>query len=462
VRALALLAALLAAWVIPGAPPGVGVVLVALFIGAAVFSTAPRSRDLLQFGSAALILASFSALLDARWVVAVDLIAAWVFATLAVAGPKLRALAAPFVALPAGLATLVPQSTARAIPALRALALGTVVTVPFAVLFLTADAAFAAIADETPRPEFDSLPGRMVAFSVVLLAALGLALAGRHRLEERPRARRRHLAPVEWAVPLLALDALFLAFVAVQVTVLFGGNDHVLRTSGLTYAEYARQGFWQLLAATALTLAVVKSAALVARPRSRAEELLLRALLGVLCALTIVILASALHRLRLYESAFGLTRARIAAEAFAVWLGGTFALLLLLGGLRRVASLPRVLLGWAALALVLFSVADPDGRIADRNVERWRETGRLDLAYASNLSADAAPALSRLPLHLRRQALAKLEEDLARDEPLASANLARARARRLIRRALPATTAASPSDTRRPRSGSEAGSRSDR
>lgn len=461
-RALALLAALLAAWVVPGAPPGIGVALVALFMAAAAASTASGSRDLLQFGSAALVLASFAAVLDARWVVAVDLVAAWCFATLAVGGLELRALAAPLAILPGGLPALVPQSSGRAVPALRALVLGAIVTAPFAVLFLTADAAFAAIADDTPRPELDSLPGRMVAFTVVLLAALGLALAGRRRLEERPRTRRRSLATVEWAVPLVALDVLFLAFVAVQVTVLFGGNDHVLRTSGLTYAEYARRGFWQLLAATALTLAVVKGATLVARPRNRTEELLLRVLLGLLCALTIVILVSALHRLRLYESAFGLTRARIAAEAFALWLGGTFALLFILGALRRAAQLPRVLLGWAAVALVLFSLADPDGRIADRNVERWQETGRIDLAYASNLSADAAPALSRLPPSLRWQALAKIAEDLARAEQWSSANLARARARTLIRRALPATTAASPSGTRRRRSGSEAGSRSDR
>ena len=49
-------------------------------------------------------------------------------------------------------------------------------------------------------------------------------------------------------IPLTLLDALFLAFVIVQLAVLFGGHDRVLRTTGLTYAEYARSGFWQLLA----------------------------------------------------------------------------------------------------------------------------------------------------------------------------------------------------------------------
>lgn len=452
-RAFALLAALLASWVIPGAPPGIGVVIVALFMAAAAISTAPRSADLVLFGAAALALASFAAVLDARWVVSVDLIAAWLFACLAVAGPRLRSLVAPFAALPAALPTVVPESSTRAIPALRALAIGVVVTTPFAVLFLTADAAFAAIADETPRPELTSLPGRIVSFIAVLAAALGLALAGRGHRQQRPRTQRRYLGPLEWALPLAALDALFLAFVAVQVTVLFGGNDHVLRTSGLTYAEYARQGFWQLLAAAGLTLAVVKGTTVVVRPSSRAQQLLLKALLALLCALTIVILVSALHRLQLYESAYGLTRARIAAEAFALWLGGTFALLLALGALRRTAHLPRVLLGWVVVGLALFSLANPDGRIADRNVDRWRETGRIDLTYAAKLSADAAPALSRLPDRLQRQALAKVAADLRRNEPWTSANLARARARMVL-----ATTAASLSGSRRPRAGSAAGS----
>ena len=62
-----------------------------------------------------------------------------------------------------------------------------------------------------------------------------------------PRALRR-LSRAEWVIPLALLDALFLAFVIVQLAVLFGGHDRVLRTTGLTYAEYARSGFWQLLA----------------------------------------------------------------------------------------------------------------------------------------------------------------------------------------------------------------------
>lgn len=190
------------------------------------------------------------------------------------------------------------------------------------------------------------------------------------------------------------LDVLFLVFVVVQLAVLFGGHAHALETAGLTYAEYARQGFWQLLTAATLTLGLVGVPAFVVDAPTRAHRFLLRLLLGSLCAFTLVILVSALHRLALYEEAFGLTRSRLFAEAFALWLGGLFVLLVIAGVVPLVRQqLPRAALAATAAALLAFSFANPDGLIADRNLERWRDTGRIDLAYLQGLSADAAPAL---------------------------------------------------------------------
>jgi hypothetical protein len=96
--------------------------------------------------------------------------------------------------------------------------------VPFAVLFLTADAAFATIADSTPRPALGSVPGRLIAFSVVLLAALGLALAARKELADPKLLRSSRLTGIEWALPLVVLNLLFSTFVAVQLTALFAGQ----------------------------------------------------------------------------------------------------------------------------------------------------------------------------------------------------------------------------------------------
>ena len=151
-------------------------------------------------------------------------------------------------------------------------------------------------------------------------------------------------------------------------------------------------------------------------------------LLGALGALTLVVLLSAFHRLQLYEEAFGLTRLRLAAEAITLWLG---VLLVVVLSLRhRFANVAAVAGG---LALVAFSLASPDRMVAERNVERWRETGRLDERYLATLSADAAPALLELPAELRAPATDALERRLSGDEHWGSANRSRSRARALLR-----------------------------
>ena len=83
------------------------------------------------------------------------------------------------------------------------------------------------------------------------MAALGgaLAVVRRRGPARGGRAGRARSRRTEWLLPLGSLVALFAAFVAVQLAVLFGGHDHVLRTAGLSYADYAHQGYGQLMAA---------------------------------------------------------------------------------------------------------------------------------------------------------------------------------------------------------------------
>jgi Domain of unknown function (DUF4173) len=162
---------------------------------------------------------------------------------------------------------------------------------------------------------------------------------------------------------------------------------------------------------------------------------LLRVLLGTLCVLTLVVVASALHRLQLYEDAFGLTRTRLAAETVSWGLGCLFALFLVAGLVRAVRTqLPRLALSGIALGLVLFSLSNPDGRVAERNVDRWARTGDLDVAYVHGLSADAVPALAELPEPLRTLVLEPLAARLRESEPWTSANYGRHRARDVVRR----------------------------
>jgi hypothetical protein len=116
----------------------------------------------------------------------------------------------------------------------------------FGALFASAEPAFAdALAGIAPDLGVGPLIRRLFVFTVAAMAVGGAVYlrATPPRLSELDDAEGR-VSRLEWAIPLSLLVALFAAFVAVQLSVLFGGDRHVRATDGLTYAGYARGGFW--------------------------------------------------------------------------------------------------------------------------------------------------------------------------------------------------------------------------
>jgi hypothetical protein len=299
-------------------------------------------------------------------------------------------------------------------PVVRTAAIAALLLTVFGALFAGADAAFAdLLGGLTPDIPVAEGPWRFLLFLVgtaVALAAAHVAAAPVHWDRIRPRPGRER-SRWEWALPLVVLDLLFTVFIAVQLAVLFGGYDKVLAETGLTYAEYARQGFWQLLGATLLTLAVIALALRWAPRRSPGDRTLVRGVLGALCLLTLVVVASALRRMDLYVDAYGLTRLRVSVAAMELWLG-LVLVLIMAAGLFGARWLPRAVGASAVAAVLAFGLLSPDGLVAERNVDRYERSGKIDVDYLSGLSADAVPALDRLPEPLRSCALAYLAEDL--------------------------------------------------
>jgi hypothetical protein len=427
---------LVAATVLVGRPVGLGVSVVAcaVFV-AAGFAAPPRDAWSIVWWVLAAALAGVALLRAAGWVVWPSMIAAVALASLAASGGaawrQVGLGLVPIGRLVPGLSIVArsgggvrPRSGWR--PALTGAGIGTVLLGVFVPLFATADAAFAhLLVEAVPDATVEHPIGRFTAALGVVAAGGGLLLAGLDGPAKPGVAARPRLTRIESTPPLAVLVALFAAFVALQLTTLYGGDEHVLETAGLTYAEYAREGFAQLIVAAALTLAVIAGAVRWGKPD--------RVLLGALCALTLVILASALTRLGLYEEAYGFTRLRLAAHAVILWLGGVFVLLLIAGALRRTAWLPRATVALTGAATLAFALADPDRLIAERNVDRYERTGNIDRPLLKTLSPDAAPAIARLPPHLAACATRRMRTDLDRVDALAGLNLARAKARDALR-----------------------------
>jgi hypothetical protein len=228
----------------------------------------------------------------------------------------------------------------------------------------------------------------------LLLAAVLMVEASSEPLPEMA-VDARPLGATESGVVLGMLVVLYGAFASAQVVAARGGAEKVLTTAGLTYADYARQGFFQLLAVAVITLAVLLGLRSLTRPAEGATHLVLVGLGETAIVLTLGIVGVAVNRLGLYEQAYGLTMLRFTCTVVAWWLGAVFVLVgLAYTGIGRSQRWVGGAIALSLLVAVLgMNIADPESLVVRRNVDHALATGRFDAAYLAELSDDAVPTL---------------------------------------------------------------------
>jgi len=283
-----------------------------------------------------------------------------------------------------------------------AVARGVTIAVPllfvFGALFVAADAVFENIVIEVFDIDIAEIFGHL--FLIGFFAWISAGLLWLFLLSREPEGfsfRRPgviSLGITEVGITLGLLDLLFTAFVFVQVRYLFGGAETVVTSAGLTYAEYARRGFFELVTVTALALPVLLLAHWLLRGEERAHRRIFGALAGTMVALLFVVVASALYRMRLYTGEFGLTELRFYTTAFMFWLSAVLLWFLptVLRGRRDRFAFGALVTGFAAILII--NAINPDALIARTNIARLEEGKRFDAYYLTTLSADAAPVLS--------------------------------------------------------------------
>jgi hypothetical protein len=302
-----------------------------------------------------------------------------------------------------------PQAK-QAVAVGRGLMLAAPLLFVFGALFVAADSVFQGyVSDAVPN-------SRELMTHLLLVAVFGWISAGMlWEYLSRPEPVEADVQPsfrlggTELAVVLGLLDLLFLAFVLVQLRYLFGGASLVEERTHLTYAEYARHGFFELVTVAALVLPLLLLADWLRRRESPRDDRVFRLLAGALIVLLFVVMASALQRMRLYQREYGLTELRLYASGVMIWLAVVFvwAGATVLRGRRDLFAVGALVSGFAAIFVM--NALNPDALIARTNLNR----PKLDLPYLMNLSDDATPTLVKALPSLDPALRAQLEEELA-------------------------------------------------
>jgi hypothetical protein len=298
----------------------------------------------------------------------------------------------------------------RSLPVLKGLLMALPLLFVFAILFSAADSIFAA--QIRAIINVDWLGPQFVARAVLAVVAGWLfagTLACAWILHRPQSAQPAAVSPVrlgitEALVVLVLLDAMFAVFTALQTVYLFGGLD-TFAVSGMSYSDYARRGFFELIIAAFLAGGVIIVLdRLVAEHSTR-----YRLVAAALAAMTGVVALSAFVRLGLYQAANGWTELRFYALAAIVFLGMGVSLTLVAVLVNRARWLPQLLLGAGLLVATVCNAVGPQAYSVEQNLQRAINPGivapggktGLNVEYLWWLGADSVPALvaarDRLP-----------------------------------------------------------------
>ncbi len=316
------------------------------------------------------------------------------------------------------------QSSKRNIwPVVRGIVIALPIVAIFAALLSSADVIFGQqLGNIMKWFRMDNLPELI--FRFVYIVVIGYALAGvilhaatESTDEKLAREDKPFLPPflgfTESTIVLGSVVALFAAFVVVQFQYFFGGQTNI-HIDGYTYAEYARNGFGELVTVAFFALLMLLTLNSITKRETESQRKIYSGLGVALVALLLVMLFSAFKRLGLYEAAYGFSRLRTYTHVFLIWIG----LLLITTIALEIFHKERMFTLALLIASFGFAVSLPilnvDAFIVNQNIQRELHTKAkdnvpLDASYFVQLSDDAIPPLvsayrdSALPNPLREQ-----------------------------------------------------------
>ncbi len=196
-------------------------------------------------------------------------------------------------------------------------------------------------------------------------------------------------------IPLLAVYVIF--FISQWQYYVSGFTGKL--PENFSYAEYAREGFFQLCVVSAINLAVI-TAVIVLTKKGRFHSAVMKTLTVVFSVFTLVLISTALSKIAMYIKYYGLTQKRVYATWFMVVLALVFLTVTLSRFIPKVKA-PAVSAAIVVVAFAALSLCNADRLIAKYNVDRYLDGSHenIDVEALSELEFAAVPEMVRLAKH---------------------------------------------------------------
>lgn len=251
---------------------------------------------------------------------------------------------------------------------------GLIIALPMTVLAITllsdADAVFAGAVENVTAwftRDIGSALWRVpltAAFALVLLSGW-LRVAGDKRRAGKTRAPQRFIPHIVPMMVILLLCAVYIAFFAAQA-ISIAQVARAGRDDAFSYSEFARSGFFQLCVVCGINFGVV----LVANCLSDDGKTAMRVLMNLLCACTLLLIASAVLKMALYIGMYGLTPLRVMTTWFMLTLAVAFAAVICSKWMRGVPVF-KITVMTLCVSFIALCYLNPAKLSADYNADAY-------------------------------------------------------------------------------------------
>ena len=184
----------------------------------------------------------------------------------------------------------------------------------------------------------------------------------------------------------------FLVFAIVQFNSLFISKEAIVENT--TFAETARNGYFQLVVLSIINFLMVLMCTKMQKGHNKVSKNIIKVLTTYFTLLNVYLLVSSAYKMTLYYDAYGLS-----VDRLLVYILLTFefiALIMLLVKIyRNDMKFIKVMIYYSVAFWAVVSLVNIEGFVVKVNVEKYENTGDIDMEYISWMSGDASTQISK-------------------------------------------------------------------
>lgn len=210
---------------------------------------------------------------------------------------------------------------------------------------------------------------------------------------------------------LSSISAFYLLYLFSQLAYFFSAFKGFLPEGKITYAAYARKGFFEMCAIAAINLIIVFIAFLLAKKQNRSLSIGVKSLVTFISLFTIIIISTAISKMVLYINTYGMTVKRLTTSAFMLFLAIVFISLAIKVYVKKI-NVVKTALVTAGVIVMLLGVLNINTICAEYNYQAYKnkKLDTVDITALYNLGDEGVPYLTKFAC-AKDQELAKQAQE---------------------------------------------------